>query len=227
MRASLLNAIIPMLLYRLAFAVLALSLLSHNQFAAASPLHQTKQFGTSPLEYSASFPIHDLSRRATVESTDEIVAMIDKHGQVGKKPSVFWTSFYQYPGPEAYRRVREWGNQKFGGRCNYKLYTDLLADSDYQEMMSVTRTTEEQNLLIRHMSKAFARRSKGTVYLLIPEGQQPGDDSVWKLWEAPTLTRRPEWVDEIIRVDFPSGKEESFWKKGQAALYEAAPPGKV
>ena len=63
--------------------------------------------------------------------------------------------------------------------------------------------------------------------MLIPEGQQPGDDSVWKLWEAPTLTRRPEWVDEIIRVDFPSGKEETFWKKGQAALYEAAPPGKV
>lgn len=227
MRACPSSAISVMLLHLLALAILGLPYPSQNRLAAASPLHQAEQSETSVSTYSASLHTNHLFARAKVESTDEIVALIDKHGQVGRAPSVFWTSFYEYPGPAAYGKVRQWGNQRFGNRCNYKLYTDLMADADYRQMMSVSRTGEEQDLLIRHMSKAFARRSKGTVYVLIPEGKQPGDDLVWKVWEAPTLTRRPDWVEEIIRVDYPSGKEQSLWKRGQPALYQPAPPGKM
>ena len=161
-------------------------------------------------------------------STDEIVALIDKNNQVGTKPSVFWTAFYQYTGPaEPYNRVKNWGVQKFGARCNFYLYTDLLSATDYRAIMSGSPTPADLDLTIRHMSKAFARRSKGTVYVLIPSGGEPSDTSVWKIWEAPVLTRRPAWIDEIIRVDYPSEDERSIWKTGDAALYEPSPPGRV
>ena len=109
-------------------------------------------------------------------------------------------------------------------------------------------TPDEAQLLINHNSKAFARRhvpsplslpafatislissnsSKGTVYLLTAEGAQPADTSVWKVWEAPTLTRRPAgWIDQIIQVDYPSYAESVLWTHGDAALFEPAPPGK-
>jgi len=99
-----------MLLHLLAFAFLGLPFVSQRQIAAASPLNPVKST-TSSSEFSAPLSIEGLSKRA-VPSTDEIVAMIDKNDKVGLKPSVFWTAFYDYPGPKAYFTVRNWGIEK-------------------------------------------------------------------------------------------------------------------
>ena len=227
MRASLASIIGAMFLRLLAITILGLPLLSQDRIAAAAPANRIEQLATSYTKHSASLPLRHLTKRANVPSTDQIVAMIDQNGQFGSRPSVFWTAFYDYPGPTAYFKVKDWGTQKFGARCNFYLYTDMLSNADYQAMNSGTPTEAEKELQIRHLSKAFARRSKGTVYVLVPDGKEPGDTSVWKVWEAPTLTRRPTWVNEIVRVGYPSGREQSIWKTGDAALYDPAPPGKV
>jgi len=226
MRSSLFSSSSAMLLHLLAFAFLGLPFVSQRQIAAASPLNPVEKSTTSSSELSAPLSIEGLSKRA-VPSTDEIVAMIDKNDKVGLKPSVFWTAFYDYPGPKAYFTVRNWGIEKFGQRCNFYLYTDLLSSKNYESMKSRPQTEQEEYLQIRHLSKAYARRSKGTVYVLIPDGREPDKSSVWQVWEAPVLTRRPDAIDEIIRVSYPSGKEDSIWKKGDKALYDPVPPGKV
>ena len=227
MRASRTHVISTILLHLFTLTILSIPLLSQDPFVAASSIHRTEQHGISPQQHNARFHTNQLRKRADVPSTDAIVAMIDRTGKVGKKPSIFWTGFYDYPGPTAYFTVVKWGNQKFGRRCDFYLYTDLLANKDYEAMNSRTLTTQEKSLQIAHLSKAFARRSKGTVYVLIPEGREPHETSVWRVWEAPVLTRRPDWCDEIVRVDFPSGKESTIWKKGDAALYKESPPGKL
>ena len=105
------------------------------------------------------------------------------------------------------------------------LYEELAARA--RENHATTEYLQARYLQIRHLSKAYARRSKGTVYVLIPDGREPDKSSVWQVWEAPVLTRRPDAIDEIIRVSYPSGKEDSIWKKSDKALYDPVPPGKV
>lgn len=226
MRASLTHVTRTMLLQLVTLTILGLPLLSQDPFTAASSIYRTEQRGISSAQHNARFYTNPLPKRAGAPSTDDIVAMIDKAGKVGQKPSVFWTGFYDYPGLTAYFKVIEWGKQKFDGRCGFNLYTDLLTDDDYKAMTSITKPKEVEKLQIAHLSKAFARRSKGTVYVLIPEGREPHETSVWRIWEAPVLTRRPDWCDKIIRVNFPSGKESTIWTKGDAPLYKESPPGK-
>lgn len=79
---------------------------------------------------------------------------------------------------------------------------------------------------IQHMSKAFALRCVGTVYLIVQDGREPNPTSTWVNWEAGTLTRTGK-VDKIIRVELPSKVETPIWEKGSAPLYNPAPPGKV
>ena len=179
-------------------------------------------------DYRQLSSAHALSKRA-VPSTDDIVKAIDKNGQVGKKPSVFWTAFYDQPSPSPYFTAVNWAKAKFGGqRCNFVMYTDLLADDDYQQLQTMTKGPDESDLAIKHFSKAFARRSVGTAYLVVPDGREPSATSTWTVWEAPTLTRSTTngQVDKIIKAEVPSGRETAIWVKGSPALYAPAPPGR-
>jgi len=216
------------LLHWVTFIITGLPLLLQNQIAIASPLDQFERLAVLSAEPNNLFPVHALSKRI-VPTTDEIVAAIDANGQVGTKLSIFWTSWYGYPGGQPYRTVVQWGTTKFGGRCNFNMYTDMMADVDYRRLNSMARGSAEDEMAINHFSKAFARRSKGIVYVVVPDGRQPGDDSVWAVWEAPTITRMPltDSADKIVQVEYPSGRETTLWTKGGAPLYKVAPPGKV
>lgn len=62
-------------------------------------------------------------RRWDVTSTEEMVAMIDRHDNWGRKPSVFWTTF-PYTGPvgqQGYMSSKCWATEKFG-RNNFYQY---------------------------------------------------------------------------------------------------------
>ena len=132
MRTSLSTLLGAMPLYLLALALLWLPFLSQDRVVQASPLSLTERSSTSFSELSVPFDTRNLSKRAQVPSTDELVALIDKNPNfvVGSRPSIFWTSLYDPAGGLPYLKVRNWGLHKFGNRCNFYLYTDMLADAD-------------------------------------------------------------------------------------------------
>ena len=206
----------------LAFALLVAFLLPQDQLTEALPLDSVQWLGLPSPELSDQVQGRHLFKRY-VYSTDQIVTLIDQNGQYGNKPSVFWTGFYGIDLP--YFKVRDWANAKFGARCNYYLYTDMMSDADYRQVNSAASGVQESDLLLGHLSKAFARRSTNTVYVVIPSGVTPAATSTWVIWESPTLTRRPDWVQNIIQVDWPSGNEHQIWQRGDAAFYNPTPPG--
>lgn len=220
------------LLQCVTLVLLGLPLLSYDNSATASPISQIEVVHDS---HNAK-PILDdpsLSKRANYQapSTDELVALIDNNPlyKRGARPSVFWSSLY-FPGNvgDSYWETKLWGEKRFGAKEYFALYTDFFSDYDYGMLMNYEqrRTEAEKNDFIAHLSKAFARRSGGTVYVVMTDGTEPHDKSVWKVWEAPTLTRQPAgWIDKIIRVGYPSKEETTIWTAGDAALYEPAPPG--
>lgn len=171
------------LLHWVLFVVVGFPLLLRNTISTASPLNHSKRLAVPDPEPKGPLSFHALSKRV-VPTTDQIAQAIDENGQVGRKPSVFWTAMYDYPGPSAYLTAVRWATAKFGGRCNFNMYTDLLAADDYRRLVSQANGPQEDDLAIKHFSKAFARRSVGTVYLVTPDGRQPADGSVWKVWEA-------------------------------------------
>lgn len=206
--------------------------LSHGQVARAAALSDGD---VSIGEFEGPLPraLAHIQPRYVIPSTDEIVAMIDKNNVMGSRNSVFWTSFAYVNTPimqQGYMTTKTWARQRFHGNCNFVMYDQSVSDEDFEILTSSTiddmPSTAQDRDRVEHFSKAFARRSTGTVYILIPDGKEPYDDSIWKKWEAPVLTRTGK-VDEIIRVGWPSKEETSIWKRGQDALYEPAPPGKL
>ena len=107
------------------------------------------------------------------------------------------------------------------------MYDDVLTDADYRSLNSEGPSEADNILLINRSSRAFALRTRGTAYVMMDDGAEPSDTSVWKLWEAPTLTRQRGAVTEIIRVGYPSLTEQSIWKDTDPPLYEPAPIGKL
>lgn len=166
-------------------------------------------------------------------STDEIYAMIQRADVIGDRPAVFWTTFPNSGVPvrqQGYMTARDWATQKFGARCNFVLYNQALADEDFARIFSANRhdePNEEENLLrVRHTSKAFARSVKGTVWLLVMDGKMPRPESTWSVWEFPVITRRGK-VDQVIMVEYPSGRETVFWDRSQGVRGSPPPPGKI
>lgn len=213
----------------LRFLVVYLSLQAlHGEFLAALPLRDGSPARADiplTLDYEIPSPIYP---RARVMSTDEMTAMIDRGGQLANKNSVFWTG-YPYEDPRMpYYIARNWAREKFS-QCGFAMYDNAWTDDDYRRINNADPndppTTANDELTIQHMSKAFARRSAGTVYVMVPDGQNPNPTSVWSVWEYPTLTRNQR-VDKIIRVGWPSKREVPIWWRGNPPQGETAPPGK-
>ena len=146
------------------------------------------------------------------------------------KVSVFWTGFpYDEADIVPYKLAKGWAAERFPD-CNFVLYDRALANEDFKSLNSADfrnpPSPEENTLRIQHMSKAFARRSTGVVYVVMPDGENPNPTSTWVVWEFPTLTRNQR-VEKIIRVNWPSKREVPIWWKGNPPQGETAPPGKV
>ena len=173
-----------------------------------------------------------LEKRYYVYSTDEIYAMIQKADVIRDRQAVFWTTF-PYDGPigqQGFMTARNWATQKFGGRCNFVLYNEALAPADYRLITNANQydqpSTEQDMHRIQHMSKAFARSVKGTVWLLVMDGKRPHPSSVWSVYEFSIITRRGR-VDQVIMVEYPSGRETVYWDKSEGVRGSPPPPGKV
>lgn len=218
-------------LYQLALLLLKLPSASQVQYVSASPLSQQidKSISGPLTRYALDSRALTLGVNYITPSTNELLALIDRNTNFmpGRKPSVFWTSLYIPNNPGgAYIKTRQWAAQKFGARCNYLMYSDMFDNADYLQLKGPAnpRTPAEDDIFTAHCSRAFASRTMGTVYVMMSEGTQPNPNSVWAIWEAPQLTRMPKgWVDQIIRVDYPSGVETVIWRQGDNPLYNAPP----
>lgn len=170
-----------------------------------------------------------LYKRAKVFSTEEMTTMIDQGGQMIDKKSVFWTGWPWNSPRFPYTIAKGWAGERFPD-CSAIMYNKAWTDSDFTRMNTVDEndppTEKDYQLGIQHMSKAFARRSTGVVYVVIPDGQNPNPTSIWSVWEYPTLTRNQK-VDKIIRVGWPSKIEVPIWWRGNPPQGETAPPGKL
>ena len=217
-----------MLSYPLSLALLWLSLLARDISIVASPLGE---YGAVHNSSQDAWNQH-LTKRTNylTPSTDELVALFNRNPkyQAGALPSVFFTSLSKGNNPgEGYWTAKRWAEQRFGGRDKFALYTDFFLYSDYLILqdLETSRTVTQRNEYLAHLSKAFARGTAGTAYVVMPDGSDVKQDSYFGTWEAPVLTRRPDWVTEIVRVYVPSNQEASIWKSGDSPLYEPAPPG--
>jgi len=132
--------------------------------------------------------------------------MIDRGGQLPNKNSVFWTG-WPYEDPRMpYIIARNWAREKFS-QCGFAMYDAAWTDHDYRRINTADPNdppnSEGDKLNIQHMFKVFERRSTGTVYVVVPDGQNPNPTSIWSAWEYPTLTRNQR-IDKIIRVGWTS-----------------------
>lgn len=201
----------------------------HHVFVAAAPLRDE---GSGTLDIPQTLDSRHFSSlypRARVFSTEEMTTMIDQGGLMVNKKSIFWTGWPWNNPRLPYFLARDWANEKFPD-CSTIMYDRAFTASDYSRMntadLNDPPTTEDYQLTLQHMSKAFTRRSSGVVYVVIPDGQNPNPTSVWSVWEYPTLTRNQR-IDKIVRVGFPSKQEVPIWWRGNPPQGETAPPGKL
>ena len=150
-----------------------------------------------------------------------------------KLPAVFLTTFSEPRLPinqQGFLTARRWAAATWGSRCSFMLYSDTMTDDDFHELMSTPLSdtpTDVQNMLrTYHMSKAFARSVRGTIWLLTRDGLMPDPNSVWSIWKFPVITRRGQ-VDKVMRVEYPSGRETVFWKMADGVRGQPPPPGKI
>ncbi|RAK79653.1 uncharacterized protein BO72DRAFT_33895 [Aspergillus fijiensis CBS 313.89] len=75
------------------------------------------------------------------------------------------------------------------------------------------------------LSQAMGESCTGTVYFFTPEANDGTNPvtNVWNVYEYPALTRNSK-VQQIIKVDPNTNKQEVMWTKGDA-VYGPVPPG--
>ena len=156
-----------------------------------------------------------------------------KGNRLKDRRAIFWSTF-PYKGPvfqQGYFSALGWAETKWGDRCNnFALYSDPMTDEDFRQIYSTPKndmpTDEQDELRTKHMSKAFARVVKGTIWLVTQDGLMPEPQSTWSTWEFPVITRRGQ-VDKVMRVELPSGRETVFWTKADGVRGSPPPPGKI
>jgi len=164
-------------------------------------------------------PLHE--KRANVPSTQKLIQMGEKSRCMEGKVSIFFTGFPNGPG---YSNALKWAREKLGSRGRVAMYDNCIPSSDYQLLNSASgpddmKTPEQDRQFIINLSKAFAWGTTSEIaYLIIPDAMRsPDAKSVWQTIEAPLLTRNPH-VKQIVRVGYPSKKEEQIWKTGDSAI---------
>ncbi|PGH16608.1 hypothetical protein AJ79_01715 [Helicocarpus griseus UAMH5409] len=167
---------------------------------------------------NAPYP-HPLPRHR-VPTIDELTAVIDYYesGIAGSKISLFFSGVQG-----GYMIVRNWARVELNKeRCDICLYNDCIPSYIFNYYANAEReykfTESEEKTFFAHLSAAYAKRVRGTIYVLLPDGGEPSPQSVWTVWEFPYLTWN-EHVDEIIRLDYNKDqkkvtKQTVIWKKG-------------
>lgn len=153
-------------------------------------------------------------------SVAECVSQIRSHGQVGSKISVFYSGLGGAQGLTACK-------QYFS--CNSQIGDVVLWDNivDSAWMIAQGQAIFEGNpdsnshamldTFQKRMSQAFAKASKGDIYVCTPEDNAPNNDFnqelAWGGWEYPALTRN-KGVTRVVRVDPGKMVTREIWKQG-------------
>ena len=174
-----------------------------------------------------------LVRRYDVVSSEQYRNDCLRAGRVQRLPGVFWTSFPTKEVPlnkQGFLTTRAWGKSYFGSADAFVMYD--TASNTFQALNQVDEicdmpTPAEYALQTRRISKGFAAACHGTAYLLMPDGASFNFESVWYVWEWPTLTRNPA-MEELITVFYPSGVQFTSWKRMDGPKPQGinAPPGR-
>ena len=205
------------------------SALRHIDHTPVAALKSVKSLGPrlSPA-YSrpVEFRSNSLVARARVPSTDELVAKIQESDKMGGMTPIFWSTFPRdAPYPEKGLVVaRDWARARFGP-CNIVMFDTCYTDKIFVEIKSNPLNTAQNEILDYHMSKAYARMVSGTVYLMVRDGLEPDHRTIWINWEFPVITRRGR-VDKVIKVEWPSLVETTYWTKEDGVRGEPPPPGR-
>ncbi|KAK3707828.1 hypothetical protein LTR37_011830 [Vermiconidia calcicola] len=160
-----------------------------------------------------------------VPGVDEAVERMQAFGVVGTIPSVFYTNM-----PFGLSRTRTWASCFFAGEPEaagrddwlytiWKRITDnkwVASESFWVYENQPDDVSEEDNayyrdLVLKHVSQAYAEVSAGDIYLVAEDATTPDNrdwntDQAWGGWEWPALTRNSN-VKRILRVDPDSGEE--------------------
>ncbi|KAL8786902.1 MAG: hypothetical protein Q9213_002533 [Squamulea squamosa] len=172
-----------------------------------------------------------LNRRYDVISSSEYWRDIIMTGKVQRSPGVFWTSFPTSDAPinqQGFMQTRAWARGFFGSPNAFVMY-DTASDT-YVAINTIENPCDgpseaEFNLQVRRMSKAFAAAVSGTAYLVMPDDAPIYPESVWSVWEFPMVTRNPA-MDQVIRVEVPSGRQSILWSRNDGPRGQPPPPGR-
>ncbi|KAL8711717.1 MAG: hypothetical protein Q9220_003888 [cf. Caloplaca sp. 1 TL-2023] len=164
--------------------------------------------------------------RYHVVTTEEYAGDILRTGLIYNYPSVFYTSFPR-DGPiteQGLWKARDWARDYFG-RGRFVTY-DTASDTFVSIMSPCDVPTDAQDILrVQHMSKAFALTAYETAYLVMPENAPIHPESYWAVFEWPLLTRNV-FVERIIQVELPSGRQGLFWSRADGPKGTVPPPDK-
>lgn len=142
---------------------------------------------------------------------------IMRTGKVQRFPGVFWTSFPTSGvsiSQQGFLQAKEWAKRYFG--VDRFVMFDTASDT-YMALNTIddhcnAPSEPQYNLQVRRMSKAFAGSVYGTAYVVMPDDTPSYPDSVWSVWEWPTITRNPV-MEYVVRVSLPSGRQRMLWSR--------------
>ncbi|PGH23574.1 hypothetical protein AJ80_02354 [Polytolypa hystricis UAMH7299] len=138
-------------------------------------------------------------------STQDILNVIDFYDNafIDSKIALFWTEFGG-TGTGGYMTIRNWAMRELDTkRCDICFYNECIPDKLYQwfnERQS-RWTPQQQDTFVQNLSKAFAMRARGTIYVMIPHNRDFVATSVWSVYEYPELKRNSH-VDRVIRLKY-------------------------
>ncbi|KAF2007102.1 hypothetical protein P154DRAFT_597582 [Amniculicola lignicola CBS 123094] len=212
-----------------AFTFSTLLLVNQKCYAVAipysllNPPSSVAQLGPLPDNHS---PDTTVVKRGKVPSVDYIVTLIqnghqmvfEKDGMEFSKVSIFWTSWSAGSTISGYRAALTFGDERAGD--HFVIYGRSLTHADYiyfhqgVHLKTPPDTRREADLKIQVLSSAFSRMSAGTVYVLLQDGNDFHEDTVWEKFEMPCLTRTSA-VTEIRLIRWPSRTETIIWQRAQ------------
>lgn len=217
----------------LAIQLSTLSIVAARQVAGDAPidtpnsLHSPNSRTFLQSNGTVNVHSHGLVARTRVPSTDELVAKIQESDKMGGKVPIFWSTFpSDAPYPEKGLVVsRQWARSRFGD-CNIVMYDSCYTNEIFRQIKGLQLSIPQDLVLTNHMSKAYSRMVSGVIYLMVRDGLEPFDWTIWKTWEFPVITRRDQ-VEKVIKVEWPSLRESTYWTRGDGPRGQPPPPGKL
>ena len=171
-----------------------------------------------------------LVRRYDVVRSDDYRDDCLRTGKVQRLPAIFWTSFPTRDVPisqQGYSVATSWAKSFFGSRDAFVTY-DSASDTfvDLNSVFGCDGPTEEEyKLQVARLSKGYSAAVHGIAYLVMPDDAPLYPESVWTIWEWPTITRNP-FMEEVILVYLPSRRQTLFWARRDGPRGVPAPPGR-